>query len=189
MPDHRERTCVHQYRAHLSNGDLLRFGDFELSATAPRTAVIEDVDWNTGVVTLEEGVGLIRALEGRWMPVGNELHGTLYRVEEVLDERRFSIGGQDARCGRLLPESWDAETRPLKTSNFSYFTRAGMHIADENRTILGRITDTPDWVTVDLGGKAPIDLAACLAHARQPAGAAPPYAKRLAARTPVGRKD
>ncbi|MGD9495043.1 MAG: heparinase II/III family protein [Armatimonadota bacterium] len=126
-------------RAHLSNGELLSIGDLELSAEPPRTVVIEDVDYASGTVTLAEDAGLTKALEGSWAEVGNELHRTIYRIDEVLDDRRLSIATQDMRTGRLLPVAYDAATGHLSSSNFSYFTRAGMHLTDERFALLGRI--------------------------------------------------
>ncbi len=125
--------------ARLSNGELLRFGEMELTARAPRRVAIEDVDLARGIVTLAEGADLTDALTGQWAPLGNDVHRTIYRIDEVLDDRRFSIATQSTLTGRLLPTGYDAGTGRLTTGNFSYFTRPGMYLADEQMRVLGRI--------------------------------------------------
>lgn len=139
-------------RAQVSNGGLVKMGGFSLRCEPPRTVPIEAVDYAAGTITLAEPALSDRTLEGRWVVVGNERRSTPYRVEKILSATTLSIGDQEVRCGRLTPTGYDPATRQLTTSNFSYFTQAGMYLADEGNKIIARIAGVASrTITVDEG--------------------------------------
>ena len=135
-------------RAHLTNGGFVTFGEFVLRAGPPCTARIAALDYRAGSIVLDQPVLKDRAVQGRWVVVSNERHSTMYRIDEVVAKNAFSIRTQDTRCGRLLPVAYDAEANRITTSNFSYFTRPGMYIADEDYRILGQIASVEDRAVV-----------------------------------------
>ncbi len=124
----------------LTNGSQLQMKELNLAAQPVQRVKIAELNYETGTVVLARPALTDETLVGRWVTISNDLHSTMYRVEKLIDEKTFSIGDQDPRCGRLLPSSWDDNTHTLATSNYSEAVRPGMYIADEENRILGQIT-------------------------------------------------
>ncbi len=146
-------------RARLSNGSLLRFGEVELVAPGMQTLTIEAIDYARGIVTLAEGAALNETHEGQWIVTGSEQRRSLFRIDRVLDERRFSIEEQDPRTGRLMPATWNAEARLLTTTNSAYYmVRPGMHVADESYRVIGQVASVPGSTSLELAEGASLEL-------------------------------
>ncbi len=125
--------------ARLMDGTSLQ-GLTTLSAPGPARAKIAEVDYEANVITLDAPV-LTSDMVGRWAIVDTGGHVDAVRLDAVLDERRFSLGDQDLRCGIGSVQAID-EAGNLGHDRAMYFLTAGMVVRDEAGAIMGRVTDS-----------------------------------------------
>ena len=123
-------------RARLFDGTTLSCGALELTAPGLRTSSLAAIDYARGLVTLK--TPCLRPEDvGRWVPITSDRHEASVRIEQVLSPTRFSIGTQDLRVARGLPQSIEGQV--IKSNAQLYFARPGMTVVNEAGQALTRV--------------------------------------------------
>jgi hypothetical protein len=123
-------------QSRLFDGTALTCGTTKLTAPGLRTIAIAALDYAKGVVTLQTAC-LKPEDVGRWVPVTSPLHEASVRIEKVLSPTQFSIGTQDLRAARGLPQSFEDKT--IKSNAQMYFAKPGMTVVNEAGQALARV--------------------------------------------------
>ena len=123
--------------ARLFDGSSLRGPGLKLAHRGPRTATIAELDYEANTITLDAEV-LDDEMLGRWVVVDTGDHATAIRIDGIEDERTFSLGDQDLRCGVGSALSINDEG-VVEHDRAMYFTNGGMAVRDESGRTVGRL--------------------------------------------------
>jgi hypothetical protein len=126
-------------RAMLMNGTRLSLGDWSLTGRGQRSSTIASVDYRNGIVELQESVLDDVLVSGQAMPLISAGFTDRVTLQEVVDERRFSIGDEDLRVAGGPVNSVDGDK--LFSTAANPHAVVGMSLLNSEYCFVGRLVE------------------------------------------------
>jgi hypothetical protein len=126
-------------RAMLLNGSELRLGDWSLQGGGQRTSKISAIDYENGVIQLQDPVLRDGPGAGQAMPLISDGFTDSVTLQKVLDDHTFSIGDEDLKVAGGPVLSVDGDT--LLTSASNPHAHVGMTVLNSRNTSIGKLKE------------------------------------------------
>jgi hypothetical protein len=143
--------------ATLLNGTVLRRGDFLLEGKGLRRSRIASVDYEAGVVEIEDPILGEDLLPGQTILVAPDSFGDCLTVERRIDATRFSISDEDLQVAGGPITGIDPDRSHIATPVPNPHARVGMTVLNSRMEPQGCLVerDESGWI-LDRGGLGPL---------------------------------
>jgi len=119
----------------LFDGTQLKGAGQEVTSDGVARATIASVGYENSTVTLDEPV-LRDTHVGLWVMVDTGQHADAVRIDEIIDEKTFSLGKQDLRCG-IGNVLGITDGNLIQGDRLIYFAHPGMTVVNEGHETVG----------------------------------------------------